>query len=73
MLFLDSGTLQELRFHTYSMAEPIFRKKNHFSLLEGPKTTYTTIPIAEKRSKGSKKGPFSLYIGFPRVPTRKWN
>ena len=33
--------------------------------LKGPKTTYTTIEIAEKQSKISKKGPFSLYIGPP--------
>ena len=30
--------------------------------LKGPKTTYTTIAIAEKQSKRSKKGPFSLGI-----------
>ena len=41
--------------------------------LKGPKTTYTTIAIAEKQSKRSKKGPFSLYIGSPLVPPRKWN
>ena len=41
--------------------------------LKGPKTTYTTIEIAEKQSKRSKKGPFSLYIGSPLVPHRKWN
>ena len=39
--------------------------------LKGPKTTYTTI--AEKQSKRSEKGPFSLYIGSPLVPPRKWN
>ena len=39
--------------------------------LKGPKTTYTTIAIAEKQSKRSKKGPFSLYIGSPLVPPRK--
>ena len=33
--------------------------------LKGPKTTYTTIEIAEKQSKINKKGPFSLYIGSP--------
>ena len=33
--------------------------------LKGPKTTYTTIEIAEKQSMTSKKGPFSLYIGSP--------
>ena len=33
--------------------------------LKGPKTTYTIIAIAEKQSKRSKKGPFSLYIGSP--------
>ena len=41
--------------------------------LKGPKTTYTTIAIAEKQSKRSKKGPFSLYILVPQVPPRKWN
>ena len=30
--------------------------------LKGPKTTYTTIAIAEKQSKRSKKGPFLLYV-----------
>ena len=34
--------------------------------IKGPKTTYTTIAVAEKQSKRSKKGPFSLYIGSPR-------
>ena len=34
--------------------------------VKGPKTTYTTIAVAEKQSKRSKKGPFSLYIGSPR-------
>ena len=38
------------------------RKRGH-KCLKGPKTTYTTIAIAEKQSKRSKKGPFSLYIG----------
>ena len=33
--------------------------------IKGPKTTYTTIAVAEKQSKRSKKGPFSLYIGSP--------
>ena len=33
--------------------------------LKGPKNTYTIIKIAEKQSKRSKKGPFSLYIGSP--------
>ena len=33
--------------------------------LKGPKTTYTTIANAEKQSKRSKKGPFSLYTGSP--------
>ena len=41
--------------------------------LKGPKTTYSTIAIAEKQSKRSKKGPIWLYIGSPRVPPRKWN
>ena len=34
--------------------------------LKGPKTIYTTIAVAEKQSKRSKKGPFSLHIGSPR-------
>ena len=34
--------------------------------IKGPKTTHTTIAVAEKQSKKSKKGPFSLYIGSPR-------
>ena len=29
--------------------------------LKGPKTTYTTIAIAEKQSKRSKKGHFVIY------------
>ena len=33
--------------------------------LRGPKTTYITIAVAEKQSKRSKKGSFSLYIGPP--------
>ena len=33
--------------------------------LKGPETTYTSIAIAEKQSKRSKKGPFSLYLGSP--------
>ena len=33
--------------------------------LKEPKTTYTTIAVAEKQYKRSKKGPFSLYIGSP--------
>ena len=41
--------------------------------LKGPKTTYSIIEIAEKQSKSSKKGPFSLYIGSPLVSPRKWN
>ena len=41
--------------------------------LKGSKTTYTTIAIAEKQSKRSEKGLFSLYIGPLRVPPRKWN
>ena len=40
--------------------------------LKAPKTTYPIIAIAEKQSKRSKKGPFSLYIGSPG-PSRKWN
>ena len=38
--------------------------------LKGPKSTYTTIAIAEKQSKRSKKVPFSLYIG-PPGPTQE--
>ena len=34
--------------------------------LKGPKTTYTTIEIAENSPKRSKKGPFLSYIGSPR-------
>ena len=41
--------------------------------LKGPKTTYTTLAIAEKQSKRGKKDPFSLYLESPRVPPRKWN
>ena len=41
--------------------------------LKGPKTTYTTIANAEKQSKRSKKGPFSLYTESPLVPPRKPN
>ena len=33
--------------------------------LKGPKTTYTTIKIAEKHSKRSKKGPFCYILGPP--------
>ena len=33
--------------------------------IKEPKTTYTTIAVAEKRSKRCKKGPFLLYIGAP--------
>ena len=33
--------------------------------IKGPKTAYTTIAVAEKQSKRSKKGPFSLYIRPP--------
>ena len=40
-------------------------RKRVFGCLKGPKTTHTTIAIAEKQSKRSKKGPFSLYIGSP--------
>ena len=38
--------------------------------LKGPKTSYTTIAIAEKRSKWSKKGPFR-YIFGPPGPTQE--
>ena len=40
-------------------------EKKVLKCLKGPKTTYTTIAIAEKQSERSKKGPFSLYIGPP--------
>ena len=41
---------------------------------KGPKPTYTTIAIAEKQPKRSKKGPiFAIGIFGPRVPPRKWN
>ena len=41
-------------------------RKRVLKCLKGPKTTYTTIAIAEKQSKRSKKmGSFSLYIGPP--------
>ena len=39
--------------------------------IKGPKTTYTTITVAEKQSKRSKKGPFSLYILGPPGPTQE--
>ena len=39
--------------------------------IKGPKTTYTTIAVAEKQSKRSKKGPFSLYIRSPPGPTQE--
>ena len=48
-------------------------RKRVAKCLKGPKTTYTTIAIAEKQSKRSKKGPFSLYIGPTLVLPRKWN
>ena len=38
-------------------------RKKVLKCLKGPKTTYTTIAIAAKRSKRSEKGPFSLYLG----------
>ena len=43
--------------------------------IKGPKTTYTTIAVAEKQCKRGKKGPFSLYIRSPSppVPPRRWN
>ena len=41
--------------------------------LKGSKTTYTIIAIAEKQSKRSKKGPYSLYIRSPRShPGNEW-
>ena len=40
-------------------------RKRVLKCLQGPKTTYTTIAIAEKQSKRGKKGPFLLYIGPP--------
>ena len=41
--------------------------------IKGPKTIYTTIAVAEKQSKRSKKGPFSLGIGIlgPPGPTQE--
>ena len=40
--------------------------------IKGPKTTYTTIAVAEKQSKSSKKGPFSLYrYWVPPGPTKE--
>ena len=39
--------------------------------LKGPKTTYRNIAIAEKQSKGSKMGPFSLYIGSTPSPAQE--
>ena len=33
--------------------------------IKRPKTTYAAIAMAEKQSKRSKKGPFSLYSGSP--------
>ena len=33
--------------------------------LKGPQTTYATIVVAEKQSKRSKMGQFSLYIRSP--------
>ena len=50
------------------------RRKGSPSVSKGPKPPIgTTIAIAEKQSKRSKKGPFSLYLGSPLVPPRKWN
>ena len=40
-------------------------RKRVAKCLKGPKNTYTTIAIAEKQSKRSRKGPFSLYVGPP--------
>ena len=45
-------------------------RKRVSKCLKGPKTTYTTIAIAEKRSKRSKKGPFR-YILCPPGPTQE--
>ena len=40
--------------------------------IKGPKTIYTTIAVAEKQSKRSRKGPFRYYIGSPPpVPPRR--
>ena len=36
-------------------------RKRVLKCLKGPKTSYTTIAIAEKQSKRSKKGPFLLF------------
>ena len=38
--------------------------------LKGYNTTYTTIAIAEKQSKRSKKGPFCYILGPSWVPPR---
>ena len=40
-------------------------RKRVLKCIKGSKTTYTTIAVAEKQSKRSKKGPFLLYIGSP--------
>ena len=40
-------------------------KKRIPKCLKGPKTTYTTIAIAEKHSKRSKKVPFCYILGPP--------
>ena len=45
------------------------RKRVH-KCLKGHKASCATIAIAEKQSKRSKKGPFSLYIG-PPGPTQE--
>ena len=46
------------------------RGKGSPKCLKGPKTTYTTILIAEKQSKKSKKGPFFIYW-VPPGPTKE--
>ena len=46
-------------------------KKRVSKCIMGPKTTYTTIAVAEKQSKRIKKGPFSLYILGPPGPTQE--
>ena len=48
------------------------RGKGSLSVSKGPKLHIpTTIAVAEKQSKRSKKGPFSLSIGSPPGPTQE--
>ena len=46
------------------------RKRVH-KCLKGPKTTYTTIAIAEKQSKRGKKGPIFVIYRSPPGTTQK--